>query len=344
MCGKKLILLPDCNRRKIYTTYFSVFALLFILAGCQGVESFSQSGNQTPGDFKVVDGQLIAYFGYETEIVVPEDVTEIAHNAFSNSPRADEITQISFGANVKQISPLAFSGLTALRTVVSCDENDFFQSEKEEFGKGTFLCGVNDPIMFYFSKEDNLVYLSDDVNQKPYSYGEGVEVDFICDNAIFTIFYSIDDDDNLRWYCRSICYEDNRIDFLNPIDFFGGNYKSYVFETKTHELVFEQTNNNFSDAYILTRNVAIELHPENDPNYSISLYCGDDRELRYKKIRADYSALEQLDEITQIIINRDDYYGEDGVVSIEGKKLVLVPENKYTISDYIETREPKMHT
>ncbi len=79
-------------------------------------------------------------------------------------------------------------------------------------------------------------------------------------------------------------------------------------------------------------------------NYSISLYCGDDRELRYKKIRADYSALEQLDEITQIIINRDDYYGEDGVVSIEGKKLVLVPENKYTISDYIETREPKMHT
>ena len=320
-----------------------VLALLLILSGCQHAEQPEEPSIPAQSSFAIKNGILTAYTGKETEIELPGDVTGIAPDAFAASPVAGDIVRISLGKSVEMIDPLAFSGLTSLQAVDVDTENAVFRSGTSEQQGGSYLCGNTEPIMFYFPGEGASVYLSSDDGQAPYFYEERADMSFICNKAVFTLYYE-NENDQIHWYCRSVRYEKNQVDFQEPVEFEGGNFQTSVFETSNHEFVFERTSYNFSDAYIVTKDAALELHPGNDPDYAVSLYCGKDGELRYRKIRAEYATQEQADEIFPRITSRNEFYGEDGLVTIKNGELVFTAQNQYTVSDYFKNRGTDIDT
>ena len=289
------------------------------------------------GDFTVADGVLTAYTGSEKELVIPAGVVRIGSRAFEESPAADSIKKITLGRDVKEIDTEAFFGLPSLRRIDVDQDNSAFKAEIIEYSSKTFnafLCGLDEQIIFYFSDGDGSVSCIEE-EQLPDSYSEDTDVTFICGNAVFDIFY--ENDMNILWYCRSVRYDENQMDFETPIYFLGGNYGLSIIETGDRILIID----NDTDIYYVTKSLddTSELHSNVYPG--ISFYLGNNNELRYRKIGAGYDDLEQIVEymaVYYMITDRDQYYGEDGYVLFENGGFKFVAENVYTISDYF-----KMH-
>ena len=65
-------------------------------------------------DFVIKDGVLLQYSGSDTNVVIPEEVTEIGPSAFRNNV---SIKTVEFSSNVEKISNNAFMGCTSLKSV-----------------------------------------------------------------------------------------------------------------------------------------------------------------------------------------------------------------------------------
>lgn len=312
--------------------------LLCMIVGCQSIGTSDQFSHVKEDEiFLISDGVLTSYLGSDSEIRIPEDVVAIGPDAFTTSMATNNVSKISLGRNVEIIDPAAFRGLPNLKSVDIYTENPFFVSGKDEFGTGGFIYGTREPIVFYFPDEDDAVHLSRDDGTPPYFYGENKEMLFVCHGAVFSLRCKTIGK-QIHWYCDSIQHRNNSVDFQSPVEFEGGNYQTYLFETSDLELVFETVSYNFSDAWMLTENMVMELHPERTPDYSISLHRGDDGTLRYRKIKAEYSTQEQADEISQRITARDNYYGEDGKAYVSNGEWKFVVEKIYTVSDYFRMK------
>lgn len=97
--------------------------------------------------FVIEDGRLLAYTGVETDVVLPDEVTEITAEAFEKSPAASEIETIRLGASVSQIDTAAFTGLSSLKNIDVSKENKFFY-----FADG-ILCSTDGTLVFTLASE-----------------------------------------------------------------------------------------------------------------------------------------------------------------------------------------------
>lgn len=294
------------------------------------------------GDFKTEDGVLIEYTGTDTEPVIPDGIIEIGAGAFESSPAAGSITKITLGRDVRKIDDEAFYGLGSLLRVAIGEGNSAFVEYEVGYSNGSadyFICAVNRQQVFYFRQEgydgfsiDNEIALSESVL---YSYKEKTDIAFNCGNAKFEIFYE-SGEYGRWWYFHAAEYEGNRLEFDEPVEFAGANLGPYIFETADHELVFGTEGYNGTHIYYMTKDQKAEAHSDAYPGYAVSFYRGDDGEMRYLKIKSEYSYLEQTGglEAFFIMTSRDEYYGEDGRVYYEGGEFRLEPEEVYTISDY----------
>ena len=66
-------------------------------------------------DFVIKDGVLLQYSGNDTDVVIPDDVTEIGDSAFKNNTN---IKKVTFSKNIKKINQSAFYSCTNLETVI----------------------------------------------------------------------------------------------------------------------------------------------------------------------------------------------------------------------------------
>ncbi|MEE3440079.1 leucine-rich repeat domain-containing protein, partial [Ruminococcus sp.] len=66
-------------------------------------------------DFVIKDGVLLQYSGTDTDVVIPDDVTEIGDSAFKNNTN---IKKVTFSKNIKKINQSAFYNCTNLETVI----------------------------------------------------------------------------------------------------------------------------------------------------------------------------------------------------------------------------------
>ena len=66
-------------------------------------------------DFVIKDGVLLQYSGTDTDVVIPDDVTEIGDSAFKNNTN---IKKVTFSKNIKKINQSAFYSCTNLETVI----------------------------------------------------------------------------------------------------------------------------------------------------------------------------------------------------------------------------------
>ena len=66
-------------------------------------------------DFVIKDGVLLQYSGNETDVIIPDNVTEIGDSAFKNNTN---IKKVTFSKNIKKINQSAFYSCTNLETVI----------------------------------------------------------------------------------------------------------------------------------------------------------------------------------------------------------------------------------
>ena len=78
--------------------------------------------------FYIENGVLLSYSGTESEIVLPEAVTEVADNAFANAPAVESIT---LSANVETLNVNSFAGLEQLGELVLADASTAFVERED---------------------------------------------------------------------------------------------------------------------------------------------------------------------------------------------------------------------
>ena len=76
--------------------------------------------------FYIADGVLLAYSGSETEVVIPETVTEVADYAFLANENAKTIHTVTLSSSVQTVGRNSFAGLSNLAELVLEDESTAF--------------------------------------------------------------------------------------------------------------------------------------------------------------------------------------------------------------------------
>ncbi len=283
---------------------------------------------------------LVRYKGSARNPVVPQELLKIGPNAFAEAQEADKIVKITLGKDTDHIDTKAFFGLPSLESVEIDADNPSYRSEKLD-ETSSVLYGIDEKIIFYISPEGLISDKLYDVLPDFYM-NDGAEVTFVCGNAVLDIFYpgkTPEGDENFTFYCRSITYDGRTVSFDEPVPFGKEMNGTRILESARGELVFE-TNcfYNAADIYYVTASTpsAIELHGIYDR--TVSFYLDDKNELRYRAIKTGFDILDQTmgGDAFYVITGRDDYYGEDGRVSVKNGEFELERENLYTISDYFK--------
>ena len=80
----------------------------------EGVETYVESGAADADRFEIEDGVLKKYTGTDTEVVIPEGVTDIGQSAFCN---CKSLTRVTIPDGVTNIGSFAFSGCSSLTSI-----------------------------------------------------------------------------------------------------------------------------------------------------------------------------------------------------------------------------------
>lgn len=118
--------------------------IFIILLGCNKEEHTPHMETEM---YEVFEGQLAAYHGNDTELYLPETVTQLSKASFQNS--LSSIESIHIGRNVNDISWDTFANMPFLSSVYVDEENAFFVSDQygkylaSRDGKMIFLIGTN---------------------------------------------------------------------------------------------------------------------------------------------------------------------------------------------------------
>ncbi|MBE6642865.1 MAG: hypothetical protein E7615_04360 [Ruminococcaceae bacterium] len=95
----------------------------------------SPNANTGDEDFEIIDGSLLAYRGNSTEVVIPNEVKEITHSAFSENDNVKTITSLYIGENVENIHNEAFVSLTGLQKIEVAKNNEYYVSKDGVLGR-----------------------------------------------------------------------------------------------------------------------------------------------------------------------------------------------------------------
>ncbi len=320
-------------------------------------------------DFVIENGVLWNYNGDDTDVVIPDDVIEVAETAFENSPQVESVT---LGKNTEYVAPNTFFALPELKNVYIPEENTFYESvdEKTIVNKGDLLNfeSINpysNRLPDYdrdtdFSKEfDN--YLSESRSKKiginrlgKFSVGEAV-----FETELVPTSPSITDNDLLL---TAVTVYGRRIDFDRFREMYGNEYGDANFHIYGN-LYFQAfwagdvfvvscySGSGFSiivtenDLFVCTcgkesDNAKYEDIPETcrlfPDSYCTLMFYEKDGVLHYERIPTKYSSRQIVGGWIRYCAGRDELYQETGRVMIEDGTVKTVPETKVTISEVID--------
>ena len=123
-----------------------------------------------------------------------------------------------------------------------------------------------------------------------------------------------------------------------------GNLSVHAFEADG-AFVFMTKYYNFGEGYIFSNGTVYEIAEDySNPTLgnlngdSLSLYKGTDGKIHYRKIAGDVTPAQQSDFIfLTYVTSRDQYYGEEGTVTLDDGELVFSRTELKTVSDYFES-------
>lgn len=295
-------------------------------------------------DYIITDGVLTSYLGTNTVVYLPDSVTEIAENAFGDSPVADEITEINIGANVTEISPGAFDNLKNIGCVNVATDNpkysliDVFLSST---GDGIYTCSY---WAWFKEGADASIFRKDNyplpmqVSKIPTESPDEV-VTVLCDGAELEVsFDKVDYADDCRAKLHSIKYGNQVLEFDEPLSL-TGNFSVYSFNFEDGYVFTRRSTTD--DAYIFTKDGIITLPWGNvRENGAVTLSCDENGSLRYHKENGEFASggRQTADPFSSVITGPDFYFGEDGYVDIVQGEYMFIPEITYTVEDYITYR------
>ena len=165
-------------------------------------DDLPKEGNRMPSDFEIV---LKKYHGTEVHVTIPDGVTEIASNAFSDCTnltsvtipdsvtkignnafyKCKSLTSVTIADGVTEIGDYAFEGCSKLKEVV-------IPCSLIKIGRGAFdSCIKLDSIVI----PDSVTEIADGA----FAFCSGVT--FICGEGSYTQYYCLD---NLRPYIKSL--------------------------------------------------------------------------------------------------------------------------------------------
>ncbi|MBE6541167.1 MAG: hypothetical protein E7672_01835 [Ruminococcaceae bacterium] len=297
-------------------------------------------------DYIITDGVLTSYLGTNTVVYLPDSVTEIAENAFGDSPVADEITEINIGANVTEISPRAFDNLNKIGCVNVATDNpkysfiDVFLSSTRE---GIYTCSY---WAWFKEGADAAIYRKDNSNyplpmrvNKIHTESPDEVVTVLCDGAELEISFVTEDyTGNYSARLHSIKYGEQVLEFDEPFSL-TGNFSVYSFNFADGYVFTRRSTTD--DAYIFTKDGIITLPWGNvRENGAVTLSCDENGSLCYHKENGEFASesRQTADPFSSIITGPDFYFGEDGRVDIVQGEYMFIPEITYTVEDYITYR------
>ncbi len=245
---------------------------------------------------------------------------------------------------------------------------DYLQSSEEEdtidspdYGEILYSNVSDDGVAYSFYDGAIVISFGDDENapipldfdlpsaEVRKHYNEGDIVPFVINNGIINMKYEYPGNNKyLRWSVCSISYMGQTI---SVEDFHAHNpYLSLqAFEADGKFVVERAYDDQWTQAYILTQNSAYKVFPDtfDDVRFiyegtPIYFYKGDDGTLRYR-IRLYCQVLSRNNIIPmsnmfegRFLTSRDQYYGEEGIVSITENGLEYIVLETLTVSDFFE--------
>jgi len=155
--------------KKIALTIALPFLALFLAFGISSIIS-SKADN---ADMVVSDKTLVAYTGYETDVVIGSNVEVIGREAFAGNAF---ITSVTIPNTVKTIDVSAFNGCTSLKSIIIPDSvkviNDSAFTGCTSLSSVTLGSGLNKLGNGVFSDCDSLAYINTGSNEN-YVCSEG---------------------------------------------------------------------------------------------------------------------------------------------------------------------------
>lgn len=316
-------------------------------------------------DFVIENGVLWNYNGDDTDVVIPDEVIEVAETAFENSPQVESVT---LGKNTEYVAPGTFLRLMALKNVYVPEENTFYESvdEKTIVNKGDLFNfeSIHPYSDRLFGSENGAHTESDEIFE--YFIGltrrEKVGINrlgkFSVGSAVFeTELYSSGGDNYLT--LKAVTVYGRRIDFEK----FDEIYSSKAFEIIGYRYfqafwagdVFVVSSLYYGSGFriIVTENdlfvcvcgkesdnIKYEEIPETcrlfpDSYCSLTFY-EKDGVLHYERIPTKYSSRQIVGGWIRYCAGKDELYQETGRVMIEDGTVKTVPETKVTISEAID--------
>lgn len=286
--------------------------------------------NKLNSDYTIENGVLLAYIGDETEIIIPDSVTEIAESAFKNAP---QITSICLGKNVQIISPRAFRTLELLNMVTLVPENTHFIID------GHFLIKADYTQFFLVGTTirtgwNELLAVQENASSLFTKKFEG-----IFGNAI--VQFSCETNITFGTTITEIEAYDHTITFDSGYAYVCATGGSCLFSTENQIIFTYDSGWNIVDNYIFDQSGIYELHaPEiiDDTTYNIPvilLYQDRDNEIRFRCCPAKFLYFAE-EKFFKYCVSWEELLEIDGVAIYKDKHMTYIPQTTRTLSNYKE--------
>lgn len=312
-----------------------------LLVGCGTKEmtNFEEPSNKENTEnslsiFDIQDGRLVRYSGEETEVSLPETVTEITSTAFRE--RKALIESVTIGKNVTYIAEDAFEGMADLAAVYVEEGNAHYSSS------GDFLASKDGSTLFLFG--------TNTFNTAIFDYADTIAAQKFCENGFKIVFHDAvlhfsapTDEENLTSNCA-----------LEKIEAFGNIIELHTNFKGDHAVAIQYLSDivlvtdytyGVGDTYIISKDGIWEQHTDenlsadncNDPIISISIDT--DGKLVFTCRPRKYVFTGGLGDLLVYSSGRDEVYSVEGTIYFDGKRPQYTVEHESVLSEkYTESQ------
>lgn len=302
--------------------------------------------NKTNDDFVLKNGVLISYCGEDTDIIIPDEVTEITDESFRKSPVYTEITSIHLGRNVEKISKKSFVELTSLKKITVDEKNSNYISENGFLAKrdGSVCFGMVASHIDAIAFSNAIEKMKNDLN----TFGETTE--FVFGNAVIKIKFETYVDSfgsTTNCYAESASAYGHEIVFEEALRLIG-NFLIYIYHADDTFVISRITggicNNWFfreEGIYSHTENRSPSTQEETGLWYNESMYTFEYREdgkIGYKRTPLKYLTKHEGFQQIKYCVSLDEFGQEEGYVTFENGVIKYHPEKTYRVSEILDVQ------
>ncbi len=287
----------------------------------------------------IIIGCSMAQKSKQAVFTLPAAVTKVDAAAFAEV-EVESIRELVLSSQVSEIDFSYLNTFPNLRKVTIENENPSYESYENLIG-GYVLMDLTDHELLYLPPEENheISLYGETTLTECYPQNESILM-YTC-GAVLDLYYTKDETD-AYWFLKSIAYDGVR-HVLDKDRQLIGNCSFDVFRI-TDGFVASHSYYGWSHAFIFQNGGLIEYNPPsadsggygiNTGGDGVCFYPGENGELLYTKTTASMVSIQTIDWFLELT-SADQFWKEEGVVSIADGNLVYTPTASYTVSDYFK--------